>query len=108
MRRKQRSEEHTSELQSPEVISYAVFCLKKKREEEIKEYERRISEEGKTERIERFGKQTLDRTYVTNEKGEKLSLEDIKNDFQKRAERSRELNKEKDRKSTRLNSSHPK
>ena len=26
-----RSEEHTSELQSPYVISYAVFCLKKKR-----------------------------------------------------------------------------
>src|SRR5213595_4180589 len=25
-----RSEEHTSELQSPSVISYAVFCLKKK------------------------------------------------------------------------------
>src|ERR1051325_3507700 len=27
-----RSEEHTSELQSPYVISYAVFCLKKKKE----------------------------------------------------------------------------
>src|SRR5213595_4317764 len=26
-----RSEEHTSELQSPPVISYAVFCLKKKK-----------------------------------------------------------------------------
>ena len=26
----QRSEEHTSELQSRETISYAVFCLKKK------------------------------------------------------------------------------
>src|SRR5213082_4225739 len=25
----QRSEEHTSELQSPDTISYAVFCLKK-------------------------------------------------------------------------------
>ena len=25
-----RSEEHTSELQSPSIISYAVFCLKKK------------------------------------------------------------------------------
>ncbi|MBS5737301.1 MAG: hypothetical protein KHW62_04720, partial [Clostridiales bacterium] len=78
-----------------ESIEAAKEAAKKKREEEIKEYERRISEEGKTERIERFGKQTLDRTYVTNEKGEKLSLEDIKNDFQKRAERSRELNKEK-------------
>src|SRR5213079_833498 len=29
-RRRTRSEEHTSELQSPVVISYAVFCLKKK------------------------------------------------------------------------------
>src|SRR6187200_3521383 len=27
-----RSEEHTSELQSPDTISYAVFCLKKKKE----------------------------------------------------------------------------
>src|SRR5213595_643082 len=27
----QRSEDHTSELQSPSVISYAVFCLKKKK-----------------------------------------------------------------------------
>jgi len=29
-RRAMRSEEHTSELQSPAMISYAVFCLKKK------------------------------------------------------------------------------
>ena len=28
---KPRSEEHTSELQSPLIISYAVFCLKKKK-----------------------------------------------------------------------------
>ncbi len=27
-----RSEEHTSELQSPNCISYAVFCLKKKKQ----------------------------------------------------------------------------
>src|SRR5216117_503362 len=27
----ERSEEHTSELQSPFLISYAVFCLKKKK-----------------------------------------------------------------------------
>src|ERR1051325_5054477 len=27
-----RSEEHTSEFQSPYVISYAVFCLKKKKQ----------------------------------------------------------------------------
>src|SRR3546814_10396559 len=31
--RKNRSEEHTSELQSLMRISYAVFCLKKKKEE---------------------------------------------------------------------------
>src|SRR5213082_4310891 len=30
--RHQRSEEHTSELQSPDTISYAVFCLKKKKQ----------------------------------------------------------------------------
>src|SRR5216110_3399558 len=30
-RRLDRSEEHTSELQSRELISYAVFCLKKKK-----------------------------------------------------------------------------
>src|SRR3546814_4724758 len=29
--RRSRSEEHTSELQSPMRISYAVFCLKKKK-----------------------------------------------------------------------------
>src|SRR5213082_3628327 len=28
---RKRSEEHTSELQSPDTISYAVFCLKKKK-----------------------------------------------------------------------------
>src|ERR1051325_11637263 len=32
----QRSEEHTSELQSPYVISYAVFCLKKKNKEQVR------------------------------------------------------------------------
>src|SRR3546814_4550590 len=31
----QRSEEHTSELQSLMRISYAVFCLKKKKEKQI-------------------------------------------------------------------------
>src|SRR3546814_4466225 len=33
---KRRSEEHTSELQSLMRISYAVFCLKKKKKETIK------------------------------------------------------------------------
>src|SRR3546814_1409904 len=32
-----RSEEHTSELQSLMRISYAVFCLKKKKKQEIKQ-----------------------------------------------------------------------
>src|ERR1051325_12042442 len=32
-----RSEEHTSELQSPYVISYAVFCLKKKKKKNNRE-----------------------------------------------------------------------
>src|SRR5213082_3832316 len=31
-----RSEEHTSELQSPDTISYAVFCLKKKKKKSKK------------------------------------------------------------------------
>src|SRR5213082_3893567 len=33
-----RSEEHTSELQSPDTISYAVFCLKKKKKIKKKNY----------------------------------------------------------------------
>src|SRR5213082_3820590 len=31
----QRSEEHTSELQSPDTISYAVFCLKNKKKSNL-------------------------------------------------------------------------
>src|SRR3546814_6364590 len=34
-RRQRRSEEHTSELQSLMRISYAVFCLKKKKEHQV-------------------------------------------------------------------------
>src|SRR6187200_3777828 len=34
--RRGRSEEHTSELQSPDTISYAVFCLKKKKKKKKK------------------------------------------------------------------------
>src|SRR5213082_3832312 len=33
-----RSEEHTSELQSPDTISYAVFCLKKKNKRHHKKH----------------------------------------------------------------------
>ena len=39
-----RSEEHTSELQSPAMISYAVFCLKKKRS--YRTYSRRYDSRG--------------------------------------------------------------
>src|SRR3546814_2854789 len=35
-----RSEEHTSELQSLMRISYAVFCLKKKKQQTIKQHKR--------------------------------------------------------------------
>src|SRR3546814_6084247 len=40
--RKARSEEHTSELQSLMRISYAVFCLKKKTQQKIKDNQYRI------------------------------------------------------------------
>src|SRR3546814_2716040 len=36
--KKTRTEEHTSELQSPMRISYAVFCLKKKKNKKVKQY----------------------------------------------------------------------
>src|SRR5213596_4334354 len=35
----ERSEEHTSELQSHGLISYAVFCLKKKKKLQYKNYD---------------------------------------------------------------------
>src|SRR3546814_2674787 len=41
--RHQRSEEHTSELQSLMSISYAVFCLKKKKRKNINTNDRYIS-----------------------------------------------------------------
>src|SRR5213082_3702879 len=37
-----RSEEHTSELQSPDTISYAVFCLKKKKKSKSKNRSQRL------------------------------------------------------------------
>src|SRR3546814_5344588 len=39
----QRSEEHTSELQSLMRISYAVFCLKKKKQHKTLTYEHQIT-----------------------------------------------------------------
>ena len=48
----ERSEEHTSELQSPAMISYAVFCLKKKKKTKkrllalvLRSEERRVGKE---------------------------------------------------------------
>src|SRR3546814_5744029 len=41
--RKQRSEEHTSELQSLMRISYAVFCLKKKKQNVTTEHHKETS-----------------------------------------------------------------
>ena len=40
-----RSEEHTSELQSPAKISYAVFCLKKKKKQYAGDRALRTSED---------------------------------------------------------------
>src|SRR3546814_7950821 len=53
-----RSEEHTSELQSLMRISYAVFCLKKKNENEI-------NRENCTSYTERNRKRTKDRYIYT-------------------------------------------
>ena len=39
----ERSEEHTSEIPSRQVISYAVFCLKKKNEKKRKESTKHIT-----------------------------------------------------------------
>src|SRR6187431_3825917 len=44
-----RSEEHTSELQSRTVISYAVFCLKKKKKKE-KSKKQKQKKEKKTKK----------------------------------------------------------
>src|SRR3546814_6235651 len=44
----ERSEEHTSELQSLMRISYAVFCLKKKKTKKQQNVKMRISEQTQT------------------------------------------------------------
>ena len=41
-----RSEEHTSELQSQSTISYAVFCLKKKKKKEKKKQKQKNKQEN--------------------------------------------------------------
>src|SRR6187200_631376 len=48
-----RSEEHTSELQSPDTISYAVFCLKKKKKKKRKEKEEGREKKRKKKKRER-------------------------------------------------------
>src|SRR3546814_5317117 len=48
-RRHQRSEEHTSELQSLMRISYAVFCLKKKKKKKQK-YNSKVTRSTKNQR----------------------------------------------------------
>src|SRR3546814_1638960 len=49
LRREWRSEEHTSELQSLMRISYAVFCLKKKKHEQEKTDQETKRQETKTQ-----------------------------------------------------------
>src|SRR3546814_6324568 len=49
-RRRRRSEEHTSELQSLMRISYAVFCLKKKTKNKPKIEQKRIVQDIKEEK----------------------------------------------------------
>src|SRR3546814_1075073 len=50
---KKRSEEHTSELQSLMRISYAVFCLKKKKHKHtMKRYKKRMSNKTQREKNE--------------------------------------------------------
>src|SRR6187200_506946 len=44
-----RSEEHTSELQSPDTISYAVFCLKKKKQPHVNSANRHHRDRHDTE-----------------------------------------------------------
>ena len=53
-----RSEEHTSELQSPVPISYAVFCLKKKIK---KKKQRKKRYESKLQQVQH----TKDQLYTT-------------------------------------------
>src|SRR5881409_2085473 len=62
-RRRRRSEEHTSELQSQSHISYAVFCLKKKKIEGGEAAEMRKVVEGKIPRAtwDKLGTISVDR-----------------------------------------------
>src|SRR5213082_3976296 len=52
--RHRRSEEHTSELQSPDTISYAVFCLKKKKKKTKKKKNNYIKKTKKKKKIKKI------------------------------------------------------
>ena len=61
-----RSEEHTSELQSPVPISYAVFCLKKKKNRENTTDRKSVGrerKEPKNTRTKQKTKDTCSKTY---------------------------------------------
>src|ERR1043165_10294515 len=53
--RRRRSEEHTSELQSRGLISYAVFCLKKKKKQNKEPQKHTISKSCMHTGMERTG-----------------------------------------------------
>src|SRR3546814_6254614 len=55
-----RSEEHTSELQSLMRISYAVFCLKKKKKKKTKKYTRNRTR--KTQQIQNNTEKNSEKT----------------------------------------------
>src|SRR3546814_10808959 len=56
-----RSEEHTSELQSLMRISYAVFCLKKKKKSKIKTHEPSDITRKETNKIEANNRQVYNK-----------------------------------------------
>src|SRR3546814_3303812 len=61
-----RSEEHTSELQSLMRISYAVFCLKKKKKKNIKSIRHRKRKIESTSLVKKKQKSKLTCTYKHN------------------------------------------
>src|SRR5213082_2223781 len=62
-----RSEEHTSELQSPDTISYAVFCLKKKKTKRnrLVVFDDLIDKLGHDEELESMGSKNVMQRYHT-------------------------------------------
>src|SRR3546814_1757554 len=74
-----RSEEHTSELQSLMRISYAVFCLKKKKKK-TKQMNRRMIRESKTDNMDNTRVHNTTNTKITNietlERGNSLLIRD--------------------------------